>query len=87
MSWWNPATWGQTPKASYGGTLEDEARIMETLLGGSAGYPTASGVVVNEHTAMKVSAVYRCVALLSGTIASLPCEVYRLARGGKLSLP
>lgn len=83
MSWWNPATWGQTPKASYGGTLEDEARIMETLLGGSAGYPTASGVVVNEHTAMKVSAVYRCVALLSGTIASLPCEVYRLARGGK----
>lgn len=85
MTWWNPSTWGsKQPKASYGGTLDDEARIMEALIGGaSAGYPTASGVVVNESTAMRVSAVYRCVALLSGTIASLPCEVYRNGKGGK----
>lgn len=85
MTWWNPSTWGsKQPKASYGGTLDDEARIMESLIGGaSAGYPTASGVVVNESTAMRVSAVYRCVALLSGTIASLPCEVYRNGKGGK----
>ena len=82
--WWNPATWVSTqPKASYGGTLEDEARLIDAFIGVSAGYPTASGVVVNESTAMRVSAVYRCVALLSGTIASLPCEVYRNAKGGK----
>lgn len=47
------------------------------LIAGGYGVPTGSGVVVNEQTAMRVSAVYRCVSLIAGTIASLPCEVYR----------
>jgi HK97 family phage portal protein len=42
-----------------------------------AGFPsTASGAVVNEQTAMQVSAVYACVNLIAGSIASLPLKFY-----------
>lgn len=42
-----------------------------------AGLPsTASGAVVNEQTAMQVSAVYACVSLIAGSIASLPLKFY-----------
>lgn len=83
MTWWNPATWGgKKPKASYNDGFATDTQIMAHMLGGCS-IPTAAGVVVNETTAMRVSAVYRCVALLSGTIASLPCQVYRAAKGGK----
>jgi len=34
-----------------------------------------SGISVTEKTAMKFSAVYACVSLLAGTIASLPCVI------------
>lgn len=36
-----------------------------------------SGAVVNERTAMSVSAVYRCVSLIGGSISSLPIHVYK----------
>jgi len=67
-----------TPQASYGDAISEEKAIE--LLSRGIGVPTLSGVLVNEQTAMRVSAVYRCVSLIAGTIASLPCEVYR--RGG-----
>jgi HK97 family phage portal protein len=41
------------------------------------GHITDSGAVVNEHTAMRVSAVYRCVALIAGSISTTPCTFYR----------
>ena len=42
-----------------------------------SGLPTtSSGAVVNEQTAMQVSAVYACVSLIAGSIASLPVGVY-----------
>jgi HK97 family phage portal protein len=37
----------------------------------------AAGVAVNERTALSLSAVWACVNLLAGTIASLPLMVYR----------
>lgn len=37
---------------------------------------TPSGAVVNEQTAMQVSAVYACVSRIAGAIASLPLTVY-----------
>jgi HK97 family phage portal protein len=44
---------------------------------------SSSGMTVTPDTAMKVTAVYRCVALLSQTYASLPGGVYRkLSNGG-----
>lgn len=50
--------------------------IMTNLSGNSA-----SGVAVNEQTAMKFSAVYACVSLLSRTLASLPCRVFTDVNG------
>jgi HK97 family phage portal protein len=50
--------------------------------------PTASGKLVNEHTAMQTSAVYACVRILSESIASLPLHVYQHSDdGGKQPKP
>lgn len=57
-----------------------EERIRE-ILSGEFGLPTNAGPIVNEKTAMKVSAFYRCVSLIAGTLASLPCEVRRIEDG------
>jgi HK97 family phage portal protein len=83
MKWYNPKTWfRRAPEASYSNDPITEERIIELIAGGY-GIPTASGIVVNEQTAMRVSTVYRCVSLLAGTIASLPCEVYRSGKDGR----
>lgn len=37
---------------------------------------TAAGAVVNDKTAMRVSAVYSCVSLIAGSIAQLPLPIY-----------
>lgn len=37
---------------------------------------TASGVSVDEATAMKVTTVYGCVSLIAGTISTLPLPIY-----------
>lgn len=39
--------------------------------------PTHAGVSVNEKTAMRLVAVYRCVELIAGTCAALPLKAYR----------
>lgn len=46
---------------------------LYTLISNSSG----PGTVVNETTAMSVSAVYACVGLIGGAIASMPCHIYR----------
>lgn len=44
----------------------------------SLGYvPGAAGMAVSAESAMRLSAVYRSVAIISGAIASLPLPVYR----------
>lgn len=48
------------------------------------GRPTASGVAVNENTAMRFSVVYACIRVLSESVAQIPLKVYeRLPNGGK----
>ena len=42
-----------------------------------AGAATPSGVIVNEDNAMRYSAVYACVRIISESIASLPLVLYR----------
>lgn len=42
-----------------------------------------SGNAVDEKTAMRNSAVYSCVKILSESVASLPLHVYRYTDGGK----
>lgn len=54
-------------------TMKEPEWWRQSLLGNNV----ASGVSVNEDTAMQVSAVYGCVRILAETIASLPLNVYR----------
>ena len=48
------------------------------------GFDSAAGMAVSPETAMRLSAVYSCVRVVSETIASLPLIIYRrLPNGGK----
>jgi phage portal protein BeeE len=47
------------------------------------GRVTTSGVAVSPTTAMRVPAVAAAVLLLSSTVATLPCKLFRRAEGGK----
>lgn len=49
-------------------------QLYERLI--SSGGNSFSGQVVSEETAMRVSAVYGCISLVSGVIASLPVKIY-----------
>lgn len=49
--------------------------------------PNYAGVTVNELTVMQVTAVYACVSLIGGSIASLPKTIYqRDGKGGRQSV-
>lgn len=50
----------------------DKVKMLELF----SDFPSASGAVVNDRTAMRVSAVYGCVRLIAGAIAGLPLPVY-----------
>jgi HK97 family phage portal protein len=54
---------------------------LANMLG--AAYTTASGAVVTAETAMRVTTVYACVALVAGAIASLPVAIYDRETGAK----
>lgn len=52
----------------------------------NGGTPNASGVTVNEKTALGMPAVWRAVNLIAGTAASLPLHAYREADDVRLPL-
>lgn len=57
-------------------------RVKAFLLGEDLNISNKAGVVVNEETAMRTSAVYACVRVIAETVASLPLPLYkRLPRG------
>lgn len=65
-----------TDRANGSLTAQELANLI------SGGYTSSSGAVVSEATAMRVSAVYACVALIAGAISTLPITVYqRTAKG------
>lgn len=45
--------------------------------------PTASGVSITPHTALRVPAVLQAVRLIAETVGSLPCKLYRDTDGSK----
>jgi HK97 family phage portal protein len=57
------------------------SELYEWLVGDGA--RSVAGPVVNERTAMCVGAVYACVALIAGAIASLPVVAYERKSNGK----
>ena len=60
-------------------TLEELARLYDVPMG--TGMPQ-----VTEASAMRASAVYACVALIAGSITSLPLPVYRRTDTGRESV-
>lgn len=52
--------------------LSSDARVCEFF----SVQASASGMAVNHVTAMRVSTVYRCVALIAGAIGSMPLHIY-----------
>ena len=51
------------------------------------GLPSSSGVVVTEETAMRMSAVYGCVRLLSDSVAGLPLQKYVKIKDAREQVP
>lgn len=43
---------------------------------------STAGVYLNERTAMTISAVFACIQLIAGAVASLPLPVFRIAANG-----
>ena len=65
---------------------EDRATLRTPtswLFGALGGSKVASGVVVNESTALQYSAVYAAIRLLSESVASLPLHTYERLDVGK----
>lgn len=55
-------------------------QLLDAWYGGDDIYaegPTASGALVSEQSAMRISAVYACVKIVAWTLASLPLPTYR----------
>ena len=62
-----------------------KARDKPKNLGGSSSFlwgSSTAGKVVNERTAMQMTAVYSCVRILSEAIAGLPLHLYRYTDNG-----
>jgi HK97 family phage portal protein len=45
--------------------------------------PTASGELVNDHTALQIATVFTCVKAISESVASLPLKLYEKTPNGK----
>lgn len=60
--------------------VDAASQMFDILTGGSYG---AAGTAVTEQTAMRVSAVYACVSLIGGALASLPFHLYRRTADGR----
>jgi len=58
------------------------SNFVQWLTSGIWGKKTSSGEEVDEETALKFSAVYACVRILSETLAALPFHVYRSESNG-----
>lgn len=85
MSFWNNLAALMPWRRSDG--IKD-AWTTSQMVTGSQGLAEVFGVtgetrVVNEFTALAVTAIYACVNLIAGAISGLPMHVYRVSRDGE----
>jgi phage portal protein BeeE len=76
VSWWDRWVWRRVEQR--------EALTLDQLLA-DQGTPTAAGEPVTTDSAMRLSAVWACVRLLSDAVSTLPVHAYR--RGERDPLP
>lgn len=65
-------------RASSSGLTEPHPWLIDAL----GGTKTAAGIRVNEETALRFSAVFACIRVLSESVASLPLVLYRRREDG-----
>jgi HK97 family phage portal protein len=63
--------------------VEPSQNLTLQELSNLVGFTSTSGISVNEATAMRVSAVYACVALIAGAMSTLPLLVYARSSDGR----
>ena len=69
------------PVTAVSNIAQSTADMLEFVTGGST---SAAGVTLNERTAMTISAVYSCIQLIAGAVASLPLPIFeRTPEGNK----
>ena len=73
---WRAAYGPATIKNAYENTTRPSLSVDEISNLLTTGASSHAGPVVTEATAMRVSAVYACVALIAGAISTLPIPVY-----------
>jgi HK97 family phage portal protein len=74
-----PTTLGLSALASNESTLANPQPWLRDIFGGG---PTASGKQVTADNAMRASAVYGCVEVLSQSVGQLPCMLMRRTKDG-----
>jgi len=81
--WSPPAQRDQVPSAQPGASLENPRTSWDRIFEVERSY---SGKNVTEMSALQSAAVWRCVAIISGTLARTPFSPYqRIASGKKLA--
>jgi HK97 family phage portal protein len=65
-----------------GGSTQSSDRVKMFEIFGD--HTTPAGAVVNDHSAMRVSAVYACVSLITGCIGQLPLPIYERKGGARV---
>lgn len=81
MKWWRRWFGRQERSATYSISDPQLAKLFA-----AAWAPNHSGVEVTEASALTLSAVFRAVALISGTVASLPMQTIRQTPVGRMQI-
>ena len=71
--------WGKKNKEDRATLATPTSWLFNSLTGGAS----ASGISVNQTSALKYSALYACVRLISESVASLPLHTYQRTENGK----
>lgn len=66
---------------------ERTLELTDALAGAFGIVPTSSGVPMSAESALRLTAVYGCVRILSETVASLPFPVYRRQGRSRVRVP
>lgn len=69
--------WKSEQEAKRAGRAVSNLTYSQDVIDAFAGTPAAAGVTVTPTSAMRVSAVYRSVALIAGAISTMPAHLYR----------
>lgn len=81
MGWFNDIFKRSEKRSS----LENPSTTLVEWLNG--GVSNKSGQLVSSETALGVSAAWRAISLIAGSVASLPIHVYEVTQNGRKALP